>query len=206
MLRAHLLSNNNKDAVVVGVIGASHSAILALMNLYDLASSDPIRIKWFTRHPLRYAEYKDTWILRDNAGLKGTAASFAKDQLEDDRLPFSDAGRFIDKIDCSQGKEEEQYQRNFPECTHIVQAVGYTPEKLPKLSCDGVSLSPEFDHSTGCFVDRGGQHVIPGLYGAGIAFPELVTDPYGNVEYNVGFWKFMTFIRRVCPTWLGIDR
>jgi len=62
--------------IVIGVIGASHSAVLALRNLYNFAaSSQPgVRIKWFTRHPLRYAEEKDGWILRDNTGLKGEAA------------------------------------------------------------------------------------------------------------------------------------
>jgi hypothetical protein len=37
------------------------------------------------------------------------------------------------------------------------------------------------------------QNPIPGLFGAGIAFPERVVDPHGNEEYAVGFWKFMKF-------------
>lgn len=50
----------------IAVIGASHSAILVLMNLYRLASTakPDLKIRWFTRHPLRYAEYMDGWILR----------------------------------------------------------------------------------------------------------------------------------------------
>jgi hypothetical protein len=66
-----------RDVVAtVGVIGASHSAVLVLRNLYLLASTTHtgLRIKWFTRHLLRYAEEKDGWILRDNTGLKGDAA------------------------------------------------------------------------------------------------------------------------------------
>lgn len=189
--------------LVIAVIGASHSAILALLNLVDLARSSPsyshLRINWFTRHPLRYAEYKDGWILRDNTGLKGMAADFARQQLEDDRLPTSEAGRFISKIDCGDGKELQQYRAHLPVCTHIVQAVGFTRNPLPELSVDGQALlEPAFDHHTGGFMGKDGRPV-PGLYGAGIAFPEQVTDPNGNVEYAVGFWKFMTFIRRVCP-------
>ncbi|KAE8150989.1 pyridine nucleotide-disulfide oxidoreductase-domain-containing protein [Aspergillus avenaceus] len=187
--------------VTVGVVGASHSAILALLNLVDLARSThpQLRVKWFTRHPLRYAEYMDGWILRDNTGLKGQAADFARQQLEDDKLGQSEAGRFITKVDCGNGQEGAQYERHLPSCEYLVQAVGFTRDPLPELSVDGYSLEPEFDAVSGGFHDKG-RHV-PGLYGAGIAFPERVVDPYGNVEHAVGFWKFMKFLKRVTPEW-----
>ena len=96
------------------------------MNLVNLArSTHPhLRIKWFTRHPLRYAVYMDGWILRDSTGLKGTVATFAREQLEDSRLPTSEAGRFVEKIDCADGKEATAYQTHLPGCTHITHAVG----------------------------------------------------------------------------------
>jgi hypothetical protein len=188
----------------VAVIGASHSAILAIMNLVNLArSSHPqLRVKWFTRHALRYAEYKDGWILRDNTGLKGVAAIFAKEQLEDDKLPKSEAGRFVEKVDCSGDKETAEYQAKLPSCTYILQAVGFTRDPLPTLSRNGKPLEPQFDHLSGGFSDKEDQ-VIKGLYGACIAFPERVVDPYNNVEMNVGLWKFMNFIKRVCPSWVA---
>lgn len=189
----------------IAVVGASHSAILALLNLVTLAqgSHPHLRVKWFTRHPLRYAEFMDGWILRDNTGLKGLAADFARTQLEDDRLPTSEAGKVLTKIDCSGGaaREAEQYGRYLPECSHIVQAVGFTRDPLPQLSRNGAPLSMEFDHETGKFHEQGGGPAIPGLYGAGIAFPERVVDPYGNVEYAVGFFKFMNFLKKVCSSW-----
>ncbi|KAE8372365.1 pyridine nucleotide-disulfide oxidoreductase-domain-containing protein [Aspergillus bertholletiae] len=186
----------------VGVVGASHSAILALLNLVDLARSThpQLRIKWFTRHPLRYAEYMDGWILRDNTGLKGSAADFARQQLEEDKLPQSEAGRFITKVDCGGGQEAAQYERHLPSCTHLVQAVGFTRHPIPELSMSSYPLDPEFDSGSGGFHDATGR-VVPGLHGAGIAFPERVVDPYGNVEYAVGFWKFMKFIKKVSPQW-----
>ncbi|OJJ46274.1 hypothetical protein ASPZODRAFT_2092057 [Penicilliopsis zonata CBS 506.65] len=193
----------------VAVVGASHSAILALLNLVQLARSShgDLRIKWFTRHPLRYAEFMDGWILRDNTGLKGLAAEFARQQLEDDRLPKSEAGRFITKIDCGDGQEAAQFDAHFPSCDHIVHAVGYTRDPLPQLTLREAGkaepetlLQPDFDHETGGFYDQHGR-VIPGLYGAGIAFPAKVVDPLGNVEYAVGFWKFMVFLKRVIPGW-----
>ncbi|KAL5337816.1 pyridine nucleotide-disulfide oxidoreductase-domain-containing protein [Aspergillus crustosus] len=193
----------------VAVVGASHSAILALLNLFDLAhTSHPhLRVKWFTRHPLRYAEYKDGWILRDNTGLKGRAADFACQQLEDAVLPTSEAGQFIMKIDCSGGQKYEtaQYRRHLPSCTYITQAIGYTRDPLPVLSINR-SLFPsdelQWDSTFGGFTDRSGR-IIPGLHGAGIAFPERVVDPYGNVEHAVGFFKFMKYLKRVSPQWVG---
>ncbi|KAJ5577837.1 uncharacterized protein N7459_006801 [Penicillium hispanicum] len=189
----------------IAVVGASHSAILALLNLVQLArSSHPqLRIKWFTRHPLRYAEFMDGWILRDNTGLKGLAADFARTQLEDDALSTSPAGEVLTKIDCAGGEARElaQYRQHLPGCSHIVQAVGFTRDPLPQLARNGGALSMEFDHESGRFHERGDGPVIPGLYGAGIAFPERVVDPHGNVEYAVGFFKFMKFLKRVCPTW-----
>ncbi|KAL2794095.1 pyridine nucleotide-disulfide oxidoreductase-domain-containing protein [Aspergillus keveii] len=204
---SELASTLPSSTTNVAVVGASHSAILALLNLYDLArTSHPgLRIKWFTRHPLRYAEYMDGWILRDNTGLKGRAADFARAQLEDSALPTSSASRFITKIDCAGGPEKEaaQYQRHLLDCSYLVQAVGYTRDPLPELSIAGLALGSEdlkWDSSFGGFTDRSGR-VIPGLHGAGIAFPERVVDPYGNVEHAVGFFKFMKFLKRVTPQW-----
>ncbi|KAJ6120298.1 hypothetical protein N7523_004578 [Penicillium sp. IBT 18751x] len=187
----------------VAVVGASHSAILAILNLVTLAreSHPHLRIKWFTRHPLRYAEYMDGWILRDNTGLKGLAADFARAQLEDGVLGTSPAGQVLEKIDCGNGKEAEMYSKYLPECSHIVHAVGFTRDPLPQLVKAGRPLAMEFDHESGQFHERAGGKAIPGLFGAGIAFPERVVDPYGNVEYAVGFFKFMKFLKRVAPNW-----
>ena len=129
------------------------------------------------------------------------AADFARTQLEDDKLPTSDAGKFITKIDCSAGKESEQFNAHLPTCSHIVQAVGFTPDPLPELSIDGSPIDPKVDNESGAFYEQNGQ-LVKGLYGAGIAFPERVVDPYGNVEYAVGFFKFMNYMKKVCPTWM----
>jgi len=190
----------------VAVVGASHSAILALFNLFDLArTTHPrLRVKWFTRHPLRYAEFMDGWILRDNTGLKGMAADFARQQLEDAMLPKSEAGRFISKVDCSGGPDREQKQmaEHLPACSHLVQAIGFTRDPLPELSIDGYALDkPQFDHDSGGFMTESGR-AVRGLFGAGIAFPERVVDPHGNVEYAVGLWKFMKFLKKVTPQWV----
>jgi len=145
----------------------------------------------------------DGWILRDNTGLKGLAADFARSQLEDDRLSTSPAGQVLSKVDCAGGeaRELEMYHQHLPSCSHIVHAVGFTRDPLPQLAKNGRALALEFDHESGKFHERGDGPVIPGLFGAGIAFPERVVDPYGNVEYAVGFFKFMKFLKRVTPFW-----
>lgn len=147
------------------------------------------------------------WILYDNTGLKGQAAQFAREQLEDSRLSSSVAGRFIEKIDTSdRAREEEVYREQLPECTHVVYAIGYERNALPELSRNGQSLVSrqqdlKWDSGFGGFLDAQGN-IIPGLHGAGIAFPETVVDPRGNVEQAVGFFKFMKFLKRVTPTWI----
>lgn len=188
------------DKATVAVVGTSHSAIVVLMNLYELASTShpQLRVKWFTRRPLAYAKQMDGWILRDNTGLKGRSASFAREHLEDDRLKQSPVGEVIEKIDCATG-EDDAYRSRLPACTHLVQAIGYTADPVPCLQADGQPLGKLlYDNCTGLFQDAQGSR-IPGLCGAGIAFPEKVVDRAGNTEYAVGFWKFMNYLRRVVP-------
>ncbi|EXJ80876.1 hypothetical protein A1O3_07163 [Capronia epimyces CBS 606.96] len=195
----------DKEATV-GVIGSSHSAIVVLMDLYELATtSHPrLRIKWFTRRALTYAVEMDGWILRDNTGLKGASADFARAHLEDEALKASPVSRHLEKVNCSVD-EAEAYQLHLPRCTHLVQAIGYRPDPVPALQIDNRPLGKlEYDGSTGSFQD-GRDQCIPGLHGAGIAFPEKVVDPAGNVEYAVGMWKFMKYLRRVVPLW-GIGK
>lgn len=192
----------NNIPLTVAVIGASHSAILVLRNLYNLArdTHPKLRIKWFTRHPLRYAEERAGWILRDNTGLKGAVAVWAAENLEPDRLPSSDVGRYLEKVTTTKEKEAEDYEKHLPSCTHVVQAIGFHANELPSLEAKGKVLDGKYDNTTGAFVDKDGQKV-KGLYGAGIAWPERVVDPEGNTEYAVGLWKFMSYLKRVVPKW-----
>ncbi|KAL1616948.1 hypothetical protein SLS56_011215 [Neofusicoccum ribis] len=219
-----------QEPATVAVIGASHSAILVLMNLYNLASTSHsnLRIKWFTRNKLRYAEYMDGWILRDNTGLKGQAAEWARENLEDEKFDQSPVSKYVKKVWTNRGDEDAVYKVELPGCTHIVQAVGYKRDAIPDLQVTEGNGAPSeplnviYDNLTGRFVKSvpvgsaatstasaaSGQasdekEFVPGLYGAGIAFPERVTDPYGNVEYNVGFFKFMKFAKRVIPEWVA---
>lgn len=196
------LLSNLKDANIA-VIGASHSAVLILRNLYNIAKSrSGIKVKWFTRHDLRYAEFMDDWILRDNTGLKGEAATWAKENLEPETMPSSDVSRYITKVLYKSGTEKETFAEHLQDVDHYIQAIGFDRDPLPRLTTSkGKELAPKFDHETGGFTFDEKSTKVPGLYGAGIAWPERVKDPYGNVEYAVGFFKFMKFVKRVSPTW-----
>lgn len=201
-------------SATIAVVGASHSAILVLMNLYNLAAtSHPnLGIKWFTRHKeLRYAKPMDGWILYDNTGLKGEAAQWARENLEEET---SQVSQVVDKLFTPPGPAELQvYQEELPRCTHIVQAIGYQQDPLPLLSAvehtnaEALPLSIDHDGLSGRFFANpnhgtGTASLVPGLFGAGIAFPERVTDLAGNIEHAVGFWKFMRFLNRVVPEWI----
>ena len=182
------------------------------MNLVSLqAKSKPssplsnLRIKWFSRaSTLKYAIYKDGWILYDNTGLKGRAAEFAREELDGEKIENSQAGQVITRVDCSGGevREQEAFVREMPECDYVVQAVGYKRDPLPER--EGEELV--YDHESGGFVEKASGREVKGLFGAGIAFPERVVDREGNVEYAVGFWKFMRFLRGVVPAWVEKTR
>ncbi|KAL3421440.1 hypothetical protein PVAG01_07885 [Phlyctema vagabunda] len=194
---------SSSESSTVAVIGASHSAILVLRNLYNLASSTHpnLRIKWFTRHALRYAEERDGWIFRDNTGLKGEVATWARQNLEEARLPTSPVAAFLQKVSTTRGDEPDVYARELPACTHVVQAIGYKPVPTPALLIEGRRVDVSFDHASAGFEDVKTHARVPGLYGAGIAWPERVVDPEGNTEYAVGLFKFMKFLKRVVPQW-----
>lgn len=180
----------------VAVIGSSHSAILALKNLHDLPNIDVVNIY---RSALLYAEYKDGWILYDNTGLKGIAADWARDVLASEHLPGNLRRVNLKADDRS---ETEVYDAELKDCTHVVSAIGYEINPLPKIIVDDAVVKPAYDALTGRFFKKhGNQEVLPGLFGAGIAYPERVTDKAGNVESAVGWFKFMKFLKRVAPEW-----
>ncbi|KAH7033034.1 pyridine nucleotide-disulfide oxidoreductase-domain-containing protein [Microdochium trichocladiopsis] len=221
-------ASSSAPQITVGVIGASHSAILVLMNLYNLAAHSPahanLRVRWFSRVPadksLKYAVYKDAgWILYDNTGLKGRAADFARENLDNQEvLARSPVGKIVERIDCSGGRDNEaaafrkylvgSTTGTHGGCDYVVQAVGFTTDPLPSMlqansTSDKNIISPLFDHETGAFHNKNTGEVLPGLHGAGIAFPERVVDPEGNVEHAVGFYKFVKFLKRAVPQWVS---
>ena len=125
---------------------------------------------------------------------------WAKENLEEDRLPSSEVSKYLEKIATSREKEHEDYNKYLPDCTHVVQAIGFKKNEIPLLQKEGQKMEAIYDFQTGGFENKKGERV-KGLYAAGIAWPERVVDPEGNTEYAVGLWKFMAYLKRVVPGW-----
>ncbi|KAG0618690.1 hypothetical protein M758_4G085300 [Ceratodon purpureus] len=167
----------------VGVVGSSHSAMLALRNLVE-CKVRPKKIINFYRSPLLYAQYMDNWILYDNTGLKGEVAEWAKEEVDTGNL---EAKEIVTRI-CVKGRSLDEQLELWQGCTKLIQAVGFSRNALPKIVINGEELmNVEYDPLNGRIAD--------GLFGYGIAFPEQTTDPRGNRELAVGLWKFMRYAR-----------
>ncbi|HIF0226123.1 TPA: FAD-dependent oxidoreductase [Legionella anisa] len=161
-----------------GVFGSSHSAIIILKHLVELNVKKIIN---FYRSPCCYAIEMDDWILFVNTGLKGQSAAWAREHI-DGVLP-SNLVRY--------NVSEPNIARFLPECSQVIYAVGFEQRKTIVIG--------DYENS------RHNPYVGiigPGLFGLGIAYPETKADAYGNVESQVGLWKFMVYLNKVMPLWL----
>lgn len=159
------------------VFGSSHSAIIIVRYLVDLGVKKIIN---FYRSPCRYAIEMGDWILFDNTGLKGQTAAWARENI-DGILPAN-----LVRYNTS----EHNIARFLPECDKVVYAVGF--ERRNNI------VIGDYEHA------RYNPYVGiigPGLFGLGIAYPELKADPFGSVESQVGLWKFMVYLDKVMPAW-----
>lgn len=165
---------------VVAVFGSSHSAMMAVHNLTDAGVR---RVINFYRTPLRYAVDYGSWILYDNTGLKGVTAEWTR------RTMGTIPKRRLLRVRA----DDQNISKYLSQCSKVVYGVGF---KARTLDVQGADLA-HYDPRTGV--------IAPGLYGCGIAFPERVVDRTGNVEYNVGIWKFIQYLDRVVPTWIHAE-
>lgn len=179
----------------IAVVGSSHSAVLVLRNISDILSSrgsgNTSRVKNFYRSPFRYARYLDAkTIINDNTGLKGIAAQWARDHLEDGcSSPLS----YMLRIKTDAELDDKVYTNELSSCSSIVYAIGYQRNRLPMIVVDGVPVKSVGHGDDGQLVLDGMPHAS--LFGYGIAFPQRITGVAGNAEDNVGLWKFVTYIR-----------
>lgn len=160
------------------VFGASHSAILILRYLVELGAK---RIINFYKSPCRYAISMDNWILFDNTGLKGKAAEWARENID---------GKLPPNLERHQSNEVN-LGKYLPACDKAIYAVGFKKR-------DDISIThyPDLHYNPHLGI------IAPGLFGLGIAYPELANNPYGSAEYQVGIWKFMAYLHKVLPLWL----
>jgi cation diffusion facilitator CzcD-associated flavoprotein CzcO len=178
---------------VVAVVGSSHSAVLCVKNVVEQGG----KVVHLTRHPLMYAaDMPGGWILRDNTGLKGIAANWARTYLENSKS--------AEQVGVTQVKlgadEAATYAQYLPTCAYVVYAIGFKNRQIPTfiLPQDGKAIQTttvEHCPKTGMLTVGGSK--LQRARGFGIAFPEQVVDPHGNVETSVGMWKFMRYVQEV---------
>ncbi len=163
---------------IVAVFGSSHSTMIALPNLLR----HPIpKVINFYRSPLRYAIYFDDWILFDDVGLKGRAATWARENID---------GVLPDRLKrCSIFSPE--FDEKLAECDHVIYTVGFERRRLPETPQWGALA-----------YNRRNGILAPGLFGLGIAFPEYAPDRYGYGQFRVGLKKFLDYLDCVLPLWL----
>ena len=166
----------NKDETYA-VFGSSHSAIIILRYLVEMGVKKVIN---FYRSPCKYAIDMKDWILFDNTGLKGQTATWARDNI-DGVLP-PNLVRY--------NTTDPNIARFLPECNKVIYAVGFEKRK-------NIVIGNYEDTKHNPYVGIIG----PGLFGFGIAYPELKSDPFGSVESQVGLWKFMVYLNKVLPVW-----
>lgn len=170
---------NAEDNVVV--VGSCHSAILLLKYLSELS------VKWIVnlyKNPIKYAVDMGMWVLNSNSGLNGATARWAREVLE--KNPPTNILRLKNT--------KENRDEVLKICTKIIYAVGFERNELPSIEQNPKLI---YDDSTGV--------IAPRLFGIGIAFPEKITDPLGNVEYKVGLTSFLRYAQRVIPVWANSD-
>lgn len=162
----------------IAVFGSSHSAILAIKNLINFGVEQVIN---FYRSPLRYALPMHDFTLYDNTGLKASTAAWARNNID---------GTLPDNL-LRVHSHQENIDQYLIDCDFVVYAVGFEKRHSPFIKS-----IPEIKHDPRTGI------IAPGLFGLGIAFPELITNPLGLEENNVGLWKFMCYAKRVMPYWL----
>jgi cation diffusion facilitator CzcD-associated flavoprotein CzcO len=177
----HALNPNKLKQVVstedvVAVFGSSHSSMVIIKNLLDLGVKKVVNF-YLTAH--RYAVNMGDWTLYDNTGLKGLTAQWVRAHMSEQCDPR--ITRYI--------SNEDNINQYLKQCNKAVYPVGFKP-RAPKV--EGIDVK-QYDPYTGI--------IAPGLFGAGIAFPQIAIDPHGNKELNVGLNKFMRDIKKVLPIW-----
>ncbi|WP_158997064.1 SidA/IucD/PvdA family monooxygenase [Pigmentibacter ruber] len=178
-LNPNKLKDYSNTYTSIAVFGSSHSAILVLRNI--LENCPNTKVFNFYKSQLCYALISGDTILHDNTGLKGTTAQWAKEYLHGN-LPEN-----LTRIHI----EDDNSKTELLKCTHAIYAIGFQKRNI---QIDGFS-NCEYNPQTGI--------IAPGLFGFGIAFPQLKQDKFGNKEYHVGLWKFMNYINNIMPIWLS---
>jgi thioredoxin reductase len=153
----------------VVVFGGSHSAVLILKFLTEIGVKKIINVY---KNDLVFCDFSYDPPLHQGSGLKGLAARWAKAHLVNQ--PNENIKRI--KIDNFNEKMLESVDK-------IIYAIGYKPNLI-----DGIDIT---NYQAG--------ELVQGIFGMGIAFPEVFVDQFGNHENLIGLDSFIDYARKTIP-------
>lgn len=180
--------NNLRDIITkddtVAVVGDAHSAVLLLKFLSEL----PVPVKHiynFYQNPIIYATNLDGWVINGTTGLKGLAAEWARTVLE------TNPPANLTRLKSTPALLEHMLAH----CTKTIYAVGFERNQLPAIN--NLAAITHYNPTNGL--------IAPRLFGIGIAFPEQVTNQYGEKDKRIGLDSFMDYAQRMVPHWVHDD-
>ena len=153
----------------VAILGGAHSGMLAAKNCVDRGAT--VTVYDLEGEP-KFACERDGYIKYDGTGLKGEVAAWARAAVGAvvafERLDAADEGAVLERLRAA-------------ETDVLVYAVGFEPTAPPDVFADEARVDlPAKAARDGALVDGA-------IYGAGLAYPEVWTDPEGHSEPRVGF-------------------
>ena len=196
--------NNESRPLRFAVVGSSHSAALAVMNIVRAG----VPVVQFMNKPYKFASKQiaadgTPYTQYDNTGLKGDVAAFTREMLNqkeqavgpDSHACEVGAASLLWTCRIGNGVIEPS---QIADCTHSVVCIGYRHSSTLAINKHPLS-SYSHDPSTSAILplnNNGGQDdgSTSGLFGIGIAFPKRVVSPSGEEEFAVGVGKFWSTV------------
>ncbi len=87
----------------------------------------------------------------------------------------------------------KNFLAHMPTCTKVIYAIGFERRHIPIA---GLPENYGYDEHTG--------EIAPGVYGLGMAFPNIMRHEMGLAEYRVAaLWPVMKRLEKLLPGWLG---
>lgn len=87
----------------------------------------------------------------------------------------------------------KQLLAQMPRCTKAIYAIGFKRRHIP---IQGLPENYGYDRKTG--------EIAPGVFGLGIAFPEIMPYELGQIEYPVtAIWPLMKRLNKLMPQWVS---
>ncbi|KAI8608212.1 pyridine nucleotide-disulfide oxidoreductase-domain-containing protein [Chytriomyces sp. MP71] len=182
-------------ADTVAVFGSAHSAIMIVRDLLETAHVAKVVNFYRPGHDeLRFCEPHPEGFGTINFinGIKGRTGVWAKNNLLQNTIGTDRLVRVP--------SDEENLVKLLAGVNSIIMAVGF---ERKTLAIDGVDWDAVGDLYTDAEVEG---MIAPGIFGAGIGFPEPLPDAVGTMEYQVGLGPFMKHMLRVMPIWIATGR